>query len=125
MDIKFDVNKVLEELANAFNTTVEYIYPLLIKQAMIDGIITLIPLTLGVIGIVITLILLSKSKKNHVSENKYDKWQWDIQGLPYIIALVITGFISCIGLTIFAKTGITALLNPEYHVIKSIIDQIK
>ncbi len=113
--MNIDVNKVMEQLAMAFNTTVDKMYPMLIKQAYISGIInTLIGITAIVILVVGTKIAYKYWEQIYDVDGDFAVWC--VGGLYAVIAVI--------AVPILLHSGITALLNPEYWALKEILSTL-
>lgn len=122
MNINFDFNEALEQLAKAFNTTVDALYPILIRQAYVDGVVAIIAL---LIPVIIAIIAYKMARTNQKKINDYykkpDYWEWEDEGQGYAIAISVASFATFIALLYFFSVAPTALMNPEYHAIKQII----
>lgn len=116
-----DFNRVLEQLAKAFNTSVEYLYPILIKQAYVAGIQSILIFLVPPIVIYIIYKLAIKSKESY---DKYGCWEWDDEGFPFLIAIAIIAFVGIFTTFEMIDTAPTAFLNPEYWAIKEVLEAV-
>lgn len=110
-----DINKVLEQLAIAFNTTVDAIYPILIKQAYVSGIMDLL------FGIALILLAVA------IATIIYKKWEAiyesDMEFIVVVIALIFS-LVAVFIIPISIFSGITTLANPEYWALKDILSRL-
>ncbi len=117
--------KLLEQLASKLGTTTQYLWSILIKQAPIDAIITLIQ------GVVIVLLgyglykihkKLMQKPADDYHDNMYDKYEV-IAAMPMIIALVfwltiVVMWVCCIG------DIVNGFFNPEYWALHKVFTLI-
>lgn len=122
--MNIDFNKALEQLAEAFNTTVEHLYPILIKQAYVAGVQSILVFLVPLVMMIIVYKLAMKSKKECNEGDKYSYWEWNDEGMPYLIMLGLLGFVSIFTTAELIYTAPTAFLNPEYWAIKEVMDAI-
>lgn len=113
--------KLLEKLAEKLGTTVEHLWSVLVKQALIDAITgcasTVFILVLGFIA----LNGARKLKVDEYGDIQLNDKDTSIPKVVVIIAcfvLIITGLF-CATFDVGAIT--TALLNPEYYAFKQIV----
>lgn len=123
------LNLVLEELAKAFNVTVDRLYPILIKQAYVYALANIITWLFVVGGLLITVRIASKY---HRKEKEYSKeGRYDQASVAEGWALITTVGAIFLGLLLFGLVSmeftdtITALVNPDYYVLKDIITKLK
>lgn len=124
--MKVDVNEVLNQLAKAFNVAVEEIYPILYKQAILNGIFSLFwaIIFIALIGVFTFLIRLVFKKQKEKTSN-YD-WDWDEP--RQILILIVGSIVSIIGFFVIPfgmENAITALFNTDYYVLRDLLNQIK
>lgn len=122
--MKIDFNEALQQLADALNTTVEYLYPFLIRQAYVVGFQTVIAWLIPLVILLVVYKMATKEKREANKGKEYDSWVWEDEGIPYIIAMGVLIFISIITTMIMIAVAPTALLNPEYWALKEIIDSV-
>jgi Ca2+/Na+ antiporter len=140
MNIKLDVNKALSEIAHGLGVAVDKIYPILYKQAIIEGIYNLISI-LFLIAVWVFIYRISKSSMK-AAKKDYDKnssnWSdnWiehvfdkhlfgSIMGALYCIFVIVFGIASLIMIPDLIRDTITAFFNTDYYVIKEVIEKIK
>ena len=127
MDIKLDINKALQEIANGLGVAVDKLYPILYKQAQIDGAVNLIWISVIIIYIIYYCQLakfLIKNVGDKIKKSNYDSWidylaESTIIGLGGILAIIFG--ISALDL---ARDSITAFFNTEYYIIDHIVDKL-
>lgn len=128
---------VLEKLAKEFNTTTDYLWEIMVRQAMVVFVTDLVLYVLGIIiciiGIKITFVLykraisiLKKKKEGKIKE----KWEFagdDIldssYGIAFLVSLTITLFVSLFTIIVilYSLTNtMTALINPEYWALEKL-----
>lgn len=134
MDIKLDINKALEEIAKGFGVAVEKIYPVLYKQALIDGVVNLLWVVMIIVGVTIYYKYAKfATKRVHEgiqnNESKWSSFKTDWSDYPvYVITLVLGGIASfALVLTgmCLIEDSLTAFLNTEYYMVEKIITQVK
>lgn len=118
LDIKFDVNEVLQNIAKGFNTSVDKLYPILERQIFIDGISKL-----GYSALIVSVVILYWTviiKKVKRATNNDD----DI-----LVPMIAIGILVSVGLVILSVLNLsevpTMLFNPEYYMIEMILDKVK
>lgn len=103
--------KLLRELAEKFGTTAEYLWGVLLKQALLSSI-----LDLAVFGVfAIALAWGFRSIRRASAE-------WDVE--PAIITWIVWGFIALGGVAIFMDRyqGVASgFLNPEFKALRYIL----
>ena len=133
MDINFDVNKVLEDIANGLGVAVEKLYPVLYKQAIIDGVTNLLWVAFIIAGLIVFVKFAKYAiKKMSDGIKNNDKWSYhktDWADYPeFIFPLVFGGIAVTIGVLIamgLISDSITVFFNTEYYMIEKIISQFK
>lgn len=113
--MNIDINKALEQLAAAFNTTVDALYPILIKQAYVSGVMDL------VIGVGFILIALIGAM---VLRRKWETIYHADAEFPVIFCASIFTLIAVVVIPMSLYGGISAVVNPEYWAIKQILSTI-
>ncbi len=113
-----EIAPLLEKLAVPLNTTVEYLWATLVRQAPISSIINIIE---WVIMGVVTWLAWKVFKK--IWKEAYDK-NWDEVWLilPIIIGVVFLIFWIMIICTI--PSTIAGFINPEYWALKQLLDAV-
>src|SRR5690606_36345314 len=118
--MEIDVNKAMEQLASAFNTTVEQLYPILVRQAYIDGVTSVL---IAVVAWILFFILYRSTMKKKAA-SKYWDWFDEQSGGIRLAGIVVTGLIAFIATGIMISIAPTALFNPEYWAIKEVLISI-
>lgn len=121
MDVKLDFNQVLEQLAKAFNTTVDKLYPVLVQQAYVTGIASLLGILIAW-SLLATIIIIFK--KHGIRKEKHYDGVTD----GTVVLIIITSIVSVATIIITATVGyeaLTALLNPEYWALKEVLSYIQ
>ena len=118
--MKLDLNQALEQLAQAFNTTVDKLYPLLIKQAYVSGISSIGAILFSwlILG-----ALMYFFKKHGIKKDRYDIMSGGT--IILIVFTVITAIATVIITLVAGSNAITALINPEYWALKEVLYYIK
>lgn len=121
MEIKVDINKLIEDIAVKLGVAVEKVYPMLYKQAIIDGSFSLLTVGLCGLGLYGGIKLFKKAGKE-IKENTFRDWT-DYPGLilPAFALFIISSVIGAMSL----KDGANALLNTDWYIINSLLDKIK
>jgi len=105
--------ELLQSIAEKFGTTVEHLWNVLLKQAMlsawIDGIIGVVTLGLWISA----FFFVRKKTKSKWSKDEASMG-WFVLGLAGCFAFVLVGF--C------ASAVVTALINPEYLALKKFLE---
>lgn len=138
LDIKLDVNKVLSDLAEGLGVAVEKLYPILYKQAIIEGIYNLLVLV-SIAALWWFLFRVGKgsvkSFKRDFKENKSwtsDNWlehlfdKHIIQGLSSIffcLGIIAFGVVTIVMVPDLIKDSVTAFFNTDYYIINDIVDK--
>lgn len=115
--MKLDLNQALEQLALAFDTTVDKLYPMLIKQAYITAATEIILATICWIGV----YLLYKATDKWVKKECRRDWSDAVGG---VITIAVVGFVGIIATICVICDVPTIILNPEYWAIKEILNQV-
>lgn len=152
--MKVNVNEVLDQLARGFNVAVDELYPILYKQAIVDGIfssiwaIIFVALILS-FGLMIKHIIKKQKESKVVYEENWEKYKkerrengydyyiptpesknrdWDWDEPRQVVILLVGGTIVIIGMFIIPfeiKNAITALVNTEYYMIENVLEKLK
>jgi len=114
-----ETNKLLETLANKLNTTVEYLWDVLIKQAPINA-------TTNLIFVIFTFICMYVFYRVHVSLMKKDMYTDDrgFENLITVIPMVLIGiFLLIMFIVSLCMIGniINGFFNPEYWALQHIL----
>lgn len=111
-----EVTKILDILAERFGTTIEHLWGIMVRQAMVNSISNL---ALAVVTLVAILIVVQK----------WESWTDDIDeggiGVPLIMFFGLFGVCGIIiTIKVFPDT-ITGFFNPEYWVLQQILELLK
>lgn len=121
MDISLDINKALESLAKAFNVTVDYLYPVLVTQAKIKAYTSISMYAVALVIFIICFIFFMKNlKKVRTTPSDLNVALTVATG---IICFFI-GFITVLTLPEKLEAILTALYNPDYFMVREVLDVI-
>lgn len=124
MDFSLDVNKAMEELAKAFNTTVEFLHPILVTQAKIEAYTKIGWLSVATLVFIISLFFVIRNGRKIYGNQEYTDFD-DILLFVTIITGAISGLVLLFGGVGAIKDILTAYFNPEYFVLKEIFETLK
>ncbi len=113
------VYDILSQVASTLGTTVEMLWGVLCRQALIEGISHA---GLILIGASIALYGLPKLRRWAAESAKAGNESFD-EALP-IVKIIVTALVSLITLIVTAITlhvVLTKIVNPEYHALKYIL----
>lgn len=122
--MKVDVNEAINQIAEGLGITVDKLYPVLQKQAMISAAMNILWMLLFSTIIISFALTIRHVIKKQKATKDYE-WDWDeprqvtilFIGIPAtIIGLVVIPF--CI------ESIITALFNTEYYMIDKILSKL-
>ncbi len=125
------INNLAEKLGVAVDA-VDKVYPLVIKQAQIDGFVSLFWVVLGILLLIGSAWFINRYHVQKIEVERYgeiikvkrsDDWE-DLHVISFFINLLIIILgVGLIGSSI--DNSVNALCNPEWYAIKSILSQIK
>ena len=125
-----DYDAIIEKIAEGLDTTITFasqeIYPILLRQAYIDGTVKLIG-SLLIFSVIITLSykgitrLIEEERKIDKEENEGLNSEWAPLIFLFLIFIAIPGVIA--GTTMLFNS-ITPLLNPNYYIIEEILKHL-
>jgi hypothetical protein len=128
MEIKVDVNQLVNDLSQKLGVAVEKVYEMLYTQMIIDGVWCLLWVIGSGIGMYFTykwaVHLADKIKKEKEKESRWDRKDW-LDFPHYIVPIVLLGIFLPITFLVSLKSGMDLLLNPDWQVIKYVLNQIK
>lgn len=107
----------IDAIASKLGVASEHVYGLLVKQAIVSGVLDLI---FGVALIIATYVLVRMSIWLATSEKAYDN---DLE--PYGVFTGIGALVALIFGIVCMYSGVGELINPEYYAIKEIMDVFK
>lgn len=112
-----DLETILKTLSDHFGTTVNHLYSVMLKQAMIDGIEASAGLLLITVAFIITALKLRKAILEN--GNEYGNWEFDDNPVLCVTTILLgLGFI-CM-LFMGGTQIIDCFFNPEYYAIHQI-----
>ncbi|QLI77124.1 hypothetical protein [Bacillus pumilus] len=111
----------IDKLAAKLGVAAEHVYGVLVKQAVVGGVIsTIMMLSAIVVAVLFTKSLAEKSRDYQKRVGPYDvNWYQVIQCLTGIAVVVL-----CIVTLVIGPEMIGKIINPEYYAIKEILDTI-
>jgi len=114
-----NLTQLLENLANKLGTTTEYLWGIMIKQAYISGVTSLVWLVIALIGTFFWFQGLNYVRKNW-------KELYDDESVVWWVMCLVVGII-IISLIFIENDSnfVTALLNPEYWALEKVLETIK
>lgn len=125
MGISEQVNEVIDNLAEKLGVAVERLYPMLIKQAQIDGIMGVIWSIVCITVCVLGFIVAAKAIKNPQQSKQYDLIQvWSAWTNTKIAVGAIAAAISLIVFVFSVNQAITALANPEWYSLQKLLSYL-
>lgn len=123
------INNIIDNLAEKLGVAAERLYPLLVKQAFIDGVMSIVYCLIcaAVIFVAVKYCLYLFVKKNGGNDTG-----WDIaceNGIDTFVVLMIAVTITAslaatVAFCINLPTAINALANPEWYAIKKILKSL-
>lgn len=118
--MKLDLNALWEQIAKTFGTTVEQAQPylekyyeLVTREIVAKGVMNIVWATLSFIALVVFIILMVKSIKANAEYSDGEEYF-------YLIPIAIFLFAFACELDL----GVRRLINPEYHAIQQIAEDI-
>lgn len=138
MNTAEQINAVIDNLASKLGVAADKLWPILLKQAYVDGIINIVGLCFGLSCLIVSLALiyrffiaeieLASRTWNEIVEKTRGKRsaEWDEERVA--IFCVCVGIAIAIGL-IFAGVsvvnGVTCFINPEWYALQKILSELK
>ena len=129
MSISEQVIEVIDALAAKLGVAAEYLYPLMVRQAYVDGYKGIGALVISIICIVVsvkTIHFVCVDKKGR-TEPRISASDDDAQGgwifVVFMMGIMLIGSIAA--LSCFYSSTIDALLNPEWYAITNLLKSIK
>ena len=136
MNVSEQINSVIDNLSTKLGVATKELYPILLKQARINGVMDIVFIALSVLALIVCSILLYQFyiKKFEVEETRYSgevktiyetrSADWELLHMgfwfPVSLAVIIS---SSVSVCCFID-GINAFLNPQWYVIKEILSKI-
>jgi len=122
-NISEQVMSVINQIAEKLGIAVEKLYPILRKQATIDGYINIICLVGSIVGLLLSLIYFYKNPDNSVDDYNETK-RIDLFKRGIFIVIMTLSAIGFIAQVIFIKDTIVALFNPDWYIINNILKNL-
>ena len=110
---------ILEQLAKSLNVTTEYLWSALLKQAFIDGVVSVVQFILIIIS---NFVLVWGSKKVYSLVENSD---WDELNYLWIGSLALIVIILDLAAFFSFDTLLACFLNPEYWALEKILSKFK
>jgi cellobiose-specific phosphotransferase system component IIC len=112
------ISPVLEKLADTLNTSVEFLWSVLVRQAMVSGIANII---IGSILIFCIYLLFTKGIRTlKMIFNKDSE-----VGVIATVVFSMVAFIFSLIIIFNIKNTVTCLINPEYWALNEILEKLK
>jgi hypothetical protein len=105
---------LIRELAEKFGTTVEHLWGVLVRQAIIMGVSDCF-----FIGLLMVAMLWSYK----FIQNKYDDIEWGVGRSELLIVWGIAMIVSTFLIGVLGTSAVTALLNPEYWALNQLFSK--
>lgn len=116
------VAKVLDELAERLSGPAEKVWEIFVKQAIADGVGSLVIAVIGVI-IIFSVIKLLPKISERLNEYSYEECDEDVW-IVLLLLLCGIGLASIFVVPTELISGIKHLINPEYYALMDIISNI-
>jgi hypothetical protein len=113
------VNEVIDNLAAKLGVAADKVYPLLVKQAYIDGILNLFWAFIGLVLIVVPLFIFRKKYRKYFLKELTEEGK-----VAVVCGLVAIEVLGILLLGINFNDIFTAFLNPEYYALQDLIKSI-
>jgi hypothetical protein len=130
-NIAEQVMSVINQIAEKLGVAAEKLYPILRRQAMIDGIELSIELIiLAIVCIITTKVAINSLKNPELTEptREYSfeqlRKRWTPKQIISFWASAAISVVTCLIILTGLNTVITALLNPDWYIIQNILNQI-
>lgn len=120
MNISEQVTQIIQEIAKQLGIVADKIYPILIRQAYVEGFTNLFSLMLCVVFGVVSYKIFKKTLNLCLED--------ETLALIFGIICIITILVSLLSFVTFCMNFtnmVTALVNPDYYIIQKIISMMK
>jgi len=107
---------MLEAVANKLNVTIEYLWPYLVRQQIVEPIVDLILLAMAICGVVVFFKWVPNSGDGFEANPKYSTIG--------IIMVTIFGIIGFFAMGEFV-CDLSGLLNPQYGALKDLMEMVR
>jgi len=111
--------KRIDVIAAKMGTTAEYLWPLIVKQEIVDSILTFLGITFATITFIIFSKWLIDSRKNKETHDDPDTKEVILLGF-----LIFSAIVLIMSLIFFIAEGFD-WINPEYWAFKNIISMLR
>lgn len=128
MELKFDVNEALTQIAKGLNTTVEKVYPMLQKQVMVDFATELANMILFIAVTALYWYIFTKFAKRKIAISKESwrsEWEYTDEGLIPLVIGCVLGVITFIIIVYNIYALPQMIFNPDYYILEKMIDSLK
>lgn len=116
--------ELLTKLSDKFGTTVEHLWEVMVKQAVIVAFNEIL-LAVGMIAVFICLYRFVRAKTKvpeKTPEDKYPNAEWEDEGAVLAwIAIGLSLIVVTLQVYTATTTGLTVLFNPEYWALKQFL----
>jgi uncharacterized protein YqhQ len=111
-------SEVLATMAEKMGVTVELLWGVLVQQALVDGIVTLIQYVVVVVWVVMFCKITPRVAKDIKNYDKEDAWWWLI-GVASVITVILS-------LAVFFSlpNTVASFVNPEYWALEYILNKV-
>lgn len=122
MTISDQINGIINNIAEKLGIAIEYVYPILRKQAMIEGIC-------GLLFLLITVVVFCIFFKKAVYHGKLVDWQSEDIDKDSSLT-ILYGFFALLSIVVLFvtisnfKIYITALINPDWYIINNMLREL-
>ena len=115
--------QILNALAEKLGTTSQYLWGVLLKQAPISGVVSLLSVSAIIIAAVLwcRFVKMKTTKPLRTEENHYPSADWSDEGAELAwISVAIVILLASIATISGINSIVAALFNPEYWALKQI-----
>ncbi|WP_151035755.1 hypothetical protein [Bacillus wiedmannii] len=126
-EIQDKVFQYIDALANNLGVAVERVYEVMYKQMIVEGIISAVTALTSILFITVGTKYFVKFLRylEEKSDDNWDESRWDnLKIISWIIYVVIL-LMSIFSLYIDIPMAIGKLTNPEYYLMKDIMEMVK
>ncbi len=110
---------LLAALASRLGTTVDHLWPILVRQAVYEGVrLLIVGVVLG--GVLVVVCWGSVRRAWELG----DKKEWSDQEGPMILVAILSGALAAILIPIMLSAGVLRILNPEFYALRFILEAI-
>lgn len=116
-EIANKVFEMLEQVAEQLGVAAEKLYPILLKQAKIDGIV-------NIIGLIVLIIITYFSVRFAIKKYRKDVNEFDeltIEGFVLSVFAFLSTICLIVELSLIKTTILTPLLNPDWYILNELL----